>query len=92
MEQRVWITNETMASLAAAIRSKTGLSSAMTPSEMVSNINTIDTRDPIVLTINQNGGYYPPSGKYYSEIIVSVPQSTVIPDVNDLIDFRSISF
>jgi len=92
MPKKVLITQDTLVSLASAIRSKTGLSSMMTPAEMVTNVQGIDTRSPITLTVIQNGEYVPPESKFYSIISVNVPQSTFIPDVNLLMDFKDAFF
>ena len=65
----------TFTNIANAIRSKTGSSDTMTPSEMPSEIAEIETpMDSINIT--QNGTYEPSAGRGYNQVVVNVPLGT----------------
>lgn len=67
----------TFTNIANAIRSKTGSSDTMTPSEMPNEIAEIETpMDSINIT--QNGTYEPSEGRGYNQVIVEVPEPTLI--------------
>lgn len=67
----------TFTNIANAIRSKTGSSDTMTPSEMPDEIAGIETpMDSINIT--QNGTYEPSEGRGYNQVIVEVPEPTLI--------------
>lgn len=67
----------TFTNIANAIRSKTGSSDTMTPSEMPDEIAGIETpMDSINIT--RNGTYEPSEGRGYNQVIVEVPEPTLI--------------
>ena len=76
------IQDTTLSAIGDAIRNKTGNTEAITPENMPTEIEGIKSGSDIItepLTVEENGTYSAESGKAYTPVTVSVPQTTIEP-------------